>query len=678
MAYALRPALVGLAPQADVLDNVFAVPVALAVLLAATSASDSDGVQCAPRKQIKGHYFKETGSDPEKPWVDIFEGAKAYDGKNVTFMAEWLAFKSPQFQREHQEEWMDVVLSLPPGALKRASQKDSATYERVKKAREASAGVRNPGDAAPAFSAASVLVSGRAAALQVLASQGQRPVEMQRMTDLQIQVANEALMRWVVLANLPLHCLNHPAWREFVSLINVVYAPRSLNYDLIRRGNYLDRMFIETRTAVEEVLSKARCVFTITDGWTSDKETLINACDFADGNAWWAYQKTPKAVSHTAECYYTVCAASLSRANNYGAVCDNPDTMRAFRGLVVNRSGGKKYAAACTFHVADLLPGDLMGMTGAHTKEYTVPELLSASDKSVTSFAREVQKFFSNRSVPKDLLHQGIVDFNVLQKAAGREERAVTLKAMANTRKASVANLYNSVAASTGALRTTVNSHPFGLYKLGLNNTAPKAVAGASTPAGPSERQRAQKLTDDINRVGPGSMMEQVKDFGLLFAQYQIYQRVCEMPHKNFADCMFDFGELLRRLADTPNRARARAEEGARLGGVSLQRDRVRHEPRARVLPGPTHAVQGGGHADRRMDGERVAGRGGEGAGRAHRAPEGCEPRAQDQDAVSGPGGRQGVQLQHRGGRGDVRRGLQHAHAGVACHQPQQPLPRAV
>ena len=443
------------------------------------AAPESDGACCAPHAPIKGHYFQQTG-DPAKPWVDIFEGKKAFKGNNVTFMHEHLAFGSPQFERERPQEWMDVVLSLTEGSIKRASNKDAATYQRVKAARAAAAGVNSATAAAlPAFSAASALVSGKAAALKKLAAAGQQPVEPQRLTDLQISVANDCLMRWIVLANLPLHCVNHPAFREWVSLTNVVYAPRALNYDAIRHGDYLNRMFEQMRVAVEDVLRQQRAVFTITDGWTSDKETLINACDYAAGLPFWAYQKTPPAVSHTAECYYDVCETSLSRPNNYGACCDNPDTMLAFRGLVVKNSNGKKYAAACCFHDADLLPGDLLGLTGVHTTAYNVPALLSASDKSVTAFAREVQKFFSNRSLPQDLLRQHIRDFNVLQKAAGREERAVSLKQMGKTRKASVANLYNSVAASTAALRSTVNSHAFNLYKAKLSNTSNKPAGGS-------------------------------------------------------------------------------------------------------------------------------------------------------------------------------------------------------
>jgi hypothetical protein len=78
--------------------------------------------------------------------------------------------------------------------------------------------------------------------------------------------------------------------------------------------------------------------------------------------------------------------------------------MLLLRKSVTEQYAGKafKLPLPCNFHVADLPPGDLLGLTGVHTAEYKYEPF--CGEKGSAAFCKAVCNFFHNSHMPCDIL----------------------------------------------------------------------------------------------------------------------------------------------------------------------------------------------------------------------------------------------------------------------------------
>ena len=134
--------------------------------------------------------------------------------------------------------------------------------------------------------------------------------------------------------------------------------------------------FQDVFAAVEAILNSAPAVTCGLDGWIDDKgQSIVNAVAVAFGLPFFEYQVTPKGDRHTNEFMEEVLTRSFSRENNIGAISDSPSSMVSFRGTVVRKSGGRKYAVACLFHGVDKAGGDVQNKdTPAAAQQFIIPD----------------------------------------------------------------------------------------------------------------------------------------------------------------------------------------------------------------------------------------------------------------------------------------------------------------
>lgn len=219
-------------------------------------------------------------------------------------------------------------------------------------------------------------------------------------------------------------------------------------------------MYSSVKAATEDILSTCIAVTTVPDGWTDDKgNALVNIALVTEwGIAFWEDQFTPKGEKHTVPFYESVCSKSLTRPNNKSVISDSPSTMTSLRSVITKkcRGPGWKTGLACNFHVVDLIVGDLLGFTGAHTAEYVIAELADPKTGDL-QLCKSVYNLFRNHHVPHDLFDKARADQNIIIDAGNRgkekyekEPRCPSLKLAGATRKTSNATMLVSIGKKQG------------------------------------------------------------------------------------------------------------------------------------------------------------------------------------------------------------------------------------
>ena len=237
-----------------------------------------------------------------------------------------------------------------------------------------------------------------------------------------------------------------------------------------------------------------------------------------------------------------MCSKSLTRTNNKSVISDSPSTMTSLRSLITKkyRGPGWKTGLACNFHVVDLIVGDLLGFTGAHTAEYVIAELADPKTGDL-QLCKSVYNLFRNHHVPHDLFDKARADQNIIIDAGNRgkdkyekEPRCPSLKLAGATRKTSNATMLVSIGMNKDTLQKVVNSVPMAQHIQEL----PKGKAPAV-----GAREAAETLRNAINAAGK---LEGVLLRGEFLSLFQQAQRVMEKPGMNLLDVAYNYAATVQ------------------------------------------------------------------------------------------------------------------------------------
>lgn len=503
------------------------------------------------------HFADNRGTDPKHPHKCRCCGKVMPDDAVVA--RKHLAFHCPSFAESEVLACEAYILSFVGTKTKLTQQEESATNtflkRRAKRPREEGAEHEEgkvEGAASTLPVSENVLLHGLAGAKLRLLTTGDAGIlqHFQKFSPAAIQVANDLLFRFLVVNNLALSVFDCKEWRDFLGVAAPALLPQCINYGRICNGDYITRMFVSVRDAVEEVLGDSSCLTTLADGWTDATGTaLVNIAEMTEySSCFWHDQVTPRGSRHTAEFYESVCDKSIKRANNRAFISDNPTTMTALKSTLVRKYKGVEYKVGlpCNFHVVDLIAGDGLGLTGAHTADYAVDELANPKT-GLVALAKSIVIFFKNSQAPLDAFALAREEKNAVISSQNRgKDRAEhapcrpTLKLAGATRKTSNCTMLVSVGSNVDVLQTAVNSVSVAQHILGLKK---------GKPTEPGPRDNAEKMRAAINEAGKlGVLLLHGEFLGLV----QQAQRVIEMPGKNLCDVAFDFSELHRRISSFP------------------------------------------------------------------------------------------------------------------------------
>ena len=512
-----------------------------------------------PRAPWEGwaHFSDYSGTDPKHPHKCRSCGKVLPDDAVVA--RKHLAFHCSSFAESEVLSREGYVLSFVGTKTKLTQEEESAKNtvlkQRGKRPAEGDAedveGKNEVCASAPGV-CENVFLHGLAGAKLRLSSTGDAGLlqHFQRLPPSGISVCNDLLFRFQVVNNLSLSVFDCPEWSDFLAVAAPALLQHCINYGRIRNGDYINRMFMSVKDAVEEALADCQCLTTLADGWTDASGiALVNIADMTEyGSCFWLDQATPRGSRHTAEFYESVCDKSISRANNRAFISDNPTTMMALKSTLVKKYKGAAYKVGlpCHFHVADLIAGDALGLTGAHTSDYVVDELANPKTGYV-ALAKSIVIFFKNSQAPLDAFALAREEKNAVigsqNRGKDRAEHAPcrpTLKLAGATRKTSNCTMLVSVGVNVDVLQTAVNSVTVAQHILSLKKGKPNE---------PGPRDNAEKMRAAINEAGK---LDALLLHGEFLGLIQQAQRVMEMPGKNLCDVAFDYSELVRRVSSFP------------------------------------------------------------------------------------------------------------------------------
>jgi hypothetical protein len=384
----------------------------------------------------------------------------------------------------------------------------------------------------------SVLVHGLASYERYMHNAGSTPLDgaMIRMTSAQIDAANLLLFRWVVVANLPLSSIDNKAFREWLMTVNPVYAQKVLTYSMIKHRKLIDRIFEETRAAVECIIKITRVVFAAIDGWTDDKgQCLVNMVLIVNGLPFWELPASRvRGVAHTAQFYFDASAPTRSREKNRGVVCDSPSVMISLRQMWMNATMKRDVVVACHFHGPDLIAAGVLGFGGQADEAFVIPLLNvhGTVENSLLVWCKEVDKYFHGmKGAPRDVYNIVMEEMNILHKEDGSKPSATSLASMGDTRKTSAAELMMRNATNQATLEKAF-CHPLNQEYLGRQTLAEKARLGF------------------LSKVQNKEHMKKVMIYAKLIGEVKMLQRVLGYRGKNMTDAVFDCVESYERIKE--------------------------------------------------------------------------------------------------------------------------------